>query len=239
MKRGIKKLYKKIIIVTIKTWNINNAKLFAKKYYDELEIVLIENPDELNINFVNNFNPDYIFFPHWSWIIPKEIFEKFNCIVFHMTDLPFGRGGSPLQNLIERGIKETKISAIEVTEVLDGGNIYLKRDLNLNGTADEIFVRASNIIFFDMIPNIVKSEIIPVAQVGDIISFKRRSPSDSNINISIENIEALYNHIRMLDGEGYPKAFLEYGKFKLELSRASFKGNSIIADVKIIEVENE
>ena len=30
-----------------------------------------------------------------------------------MTDLPYGRGGSPLQNLIIRGFESTKISAIE------------------------------------------------------------------------------------------------------------------------------
>jgi len=37
------------------------------------------------------------------WIILKEIFENYEIILFHMTDLPYGRGGSPLQNLIVRG----------------------------------------------------------------------------------------------------------------------------------------
>ena len=32
----------------------------------------------------------------------QEIHENYKCIIFHMTDLPFGRGGSPLQNLISR-----------------------------------------------------------------------------------------------------------------------------------------
>jgi len=45
-----------------------------------------------------------------------------------MTDLPFGRGGSPLQNLIERGIKKTKISAIKVDGGIDTGDIFFKRD---------------------------------------------------------------------------------------------------------------
>ena len=53
------------------------------------------NPSELD-KLLESYNPRYIFFPHWSWIVPKEIFEKYECVCFHMTDLPFGRGGSPL-----------------------------------------------------------------------------------------------------------------------------------------------
>jgi len=50
----------------------------------------------------------------------------------------FRKGGSPLQNLIERGIKKTKISAIKVDGGIDTGDIFFKRDLDLYGTAEEI-----------------------------------------------------------------------------------------------------
>ena len=56
-----------------------------------------------------------------------------------MTDLPFGRGGSPLQNLITRGISKTKISALRCNEEIDAGPIYLKRPLSLHGSAEEIY----------------------------------------------------------------------------------------------------
>ena len=42
-----------------------------------------------------------------------------------MTDLPFGRGGSPLQNLIVRGYKETMLSAIKCVGEVDAGPIYI------------------------------------------------------------------------------------------------------------------
>ena len=45
----------------------------------------------------------------------------------------------------------------------------------------------------------------------------------------------IYDHIRMLDGEGYPKAFLRFGPYRIEFSRASYKGDKIIADVEIVE----
>lgn len=229
----------KVMIVTIKSWNIHNANIIMKNNSKGIEWRLITDKNDFNINTINEFNPDYIFFPHWSWIIPKEIYETYKCVVFHMTDLPFGRGGSPLQNLIVRGIESTKISAISVSEELDAGDIYCKKGLSLKGSADEIFIRASKIIFFDMIPQIIKGDIIPVEQLGEIVHFKRRSLYESEIKESVDSLGKFYDYIRMLDGEGYPKAFIEYGKYKLEFSRAHFKGNEILSDIRITEIENE
>ena len=79
---------------------------------------------KFKLDEIRRINPEYIFFPHWSYIIPKEIFSNYQCIVFHMTDLPYGRGGSPLQNLILAGKKKTKISAIDVVEEIDAGDIF-------------------------------------------------------------------------------------------------------------------
>lgn len=228
----------RILIVTIKSWNISSALDFKKKN-SEHTIEIISEPAELTNKFVQNFNPDFIFFPHWSWIIPKEIHENFKCIVFHITDLPFGRGGSPLQNLIVRCIENTKISAISVTEEIDAGNIYFKRDLSLNGNAEEILVRAAKIIFNEMIPEIINGNLKPFEQEGDTVYFERRKPNQSEVLGSMENIEGLYNHIRMLDGEGYPKAYIKLGKYKMEFSRASYNGQRIIADVIITEGESE
>lgn len=224
----------KILIVTIKTWNISNAKSFQNKYTDH-EVKIITQSEGFNIETVEDFRPDFIFFPHWSWIIPKKIYENYKCVVFHMTDLPFGRGGSPLQNLIVRGIENTKISAISVTKEIDAGDIFFKRDLNLNGNADEIFVRASKIIFNDMIPEIIINDIKPSKQEGEVVYFERRRPEQSEIFSSVENLNCIFDKIRMLDGEGYPKAYIKYGKYKLEFSRAKYSGQKIIADVTITE----
>ena len=60
-----------------------------------------------------------------------------------MTDLPYGRGGSPLQNLIIRGHKKTKISALRMVNELDAGPIYFKRSLSLNGNAQKIYSSCS------------------------------------------------------------------------------------------------
>lgn len=223
-----------ILVVTLKSWNVKNAIQLKKEMKDNFNVHVITNKEEFNVENISNINPSYIFIPHWSWIISEDIYKNFNCVVFHMTDLPFGRGGSPLQNLIERGIENTKISAIKVESGIDSGPVYMKKDLNLNGTAEEIFIRASNIIFKNMIPEIVFKNPMPIDQTGEIVEFKRRNPGQSEIKPDFD-LEKIYDYIRMLDGEGYPGAFIKFGKYKLEFSRASFKGGKIIADVEIKE----
>jgi methionyl-tRNA formyltransferase len=165
-------------------------------------------------------------------MIPGSVFRNFECIVFHMTDLPYGRGGSPLQNLISLGYEETKISALRVEAGLDTGPVYLKKTLSLLGTAEEIFLRSSFIIG-EMIKEILDKRISAQPQVGSSVIFKRRKPEDSDISKLIK-IEEVYDYIRMLDGEGYPPAFIETDHFKFEFSRSSLKSNDIIiADVRI------
>ena len=122
----------KIIIATIKSWNIENSKILKDKLKSSYEVHIIDNKEDLNTDIISSVNPKFIFFPHWSWIIPKEIYDNFECVVFHMTDLPFGRGGSPLQNLIINKVYDTKISAIKVDGGLDTGPIYMKKDFSAN-----------------------------------------------------------------------------------------------------------
>lgn len=83
----------KIIIATIKSWNVKNADKFRRDNYYEHGVFIITNKDDLTYEKVSRINPEYIFLPHWSWIIPKKIYETFNCIVFHMTDLPLAEEG--------------------------------------------------------------------------------------------------------------------------------------------------
>lgn len=218
-----------ILIATIKDWNINNFYEFKKKFEDKYNLYLITNKDDLIYQNVKELNPKYIFFPHWSWLIPNEIYENYECILFHMTDLPYGRGGSPLQNLILNKIYTTKISAIKVTKELDEGDIYLKEDFDISkGSAKEIYENASNLIFKKLIPNIIKKNIVPKKQEGDIVLFKRRTPEQSNIkalnDISINN---LYDFIRMLDAPSYPKAYLELDNLKIELSEVIIKDGKL------------
>ena len=226
-----------IIVATIKSWNIANARQFAKRYAGMYDVTIISHRDEFIEEQIAEIQPKYIFIPHWSWIIPPEIHEKYECILFHMTDLPYGRGGSPLQNLIIKGHTSTMISALRVTSGLDAGPVYAKHPLSLYGTAEEIFLRASDIVFSNMIPIILKDHPTPKEQFGEQTIFKRRTPNDSDLTTA-QTLHEVYDMIRMLDAEDYPPAFLEVNDFVFEFKRPSLKQSSILADV-VIRRKNE
>ncbi len=228
-----------VIVATVKGWNIKNYFSLVEKYKSKFNFHLITDPDELNYGSIEDIDPKYIFFPHWSWIIPKNIYENYECVVFHMTDLPFGRGGSPFQNLIMKEIYDTKISALKVEETLDTGDIYIKESVDISvGSAEENFIKLSNITFQTMIPKLLDNEIIPVKQAGEVTTFKRRTPDQSNIDLlETKSISKLYDFIRMLDAEGYPKAYLEFGSIRIEFSEVDLKVNKLVGRFEVIENE--
>jgi len=223
------------IIASNKKWYAGLPELLSA--HTGHQFVYIERKEELSAECLERIKPRYVFLPHWSYLVPENVYENYECIIFHMTDVPFGRGGSPLQNLISRGIYETKISALRCVKELDAGPVYLKRPLNLYGSAEEIYLRASEIIE-DMICQIIKEQPVPVEQTGETTCFSRRKPEQSDI-AELTTLKQIFDYIRMLDADGYPRAFLETEHFRFEFERASFKKGQVIADVKITERKNE
>lgn len=222
-------MQRNFIIATSRPWLLSMPERLKER--TGFSFFAAHNPDELLSLDLETINPEYIFVPHWSWIIPSSIWNAYETVIFHMTDLPFGRGGSPLQNLLLRGHAETKISAIQCLNELDSGPIYLKHSLSLYGSAEEVFLRCAAAIE-DMIIEIIQKKPAPLPQKGNPTYFVRRTPEQSKID-EIFTLEKLFDHIRMLDAEGYPPAFIENGKFKLEFRRAALRHGKIEADVTI------
>lgn len=197
----------------------------------ERRILRIRDRDELTATRLERLEPELVMLPHWSWIIPASVHERFECVIFHMTDLPYGRGGSPLQNLIVRGYTETMISAFRCEAGLDTGPIYLKRPLTLEGTAEEILRRASEVIA-GMIVDIVRDRPTLVPQAGDVVNFARRRAADGDL-APLAELATVHDYIRMLDADGYPPAFLETAHFHLEFTEARLMDDFVQATVRI------
>ena len=159
------------VIATTKLWH----EILVHRLTDKTNhnFHLLTHKEDLNIEALDELNPRYIFFPHWSYMVPEDVYSKYECIIFHMTDLPYGRGGSPLQNLIIRGHKDTKLSALRCVSDLDAGPIYLKRSLSLEGSASEIFLRSVDLIE-SMIVRIIETNPKPKNQSGKVTRFNRR-----------------------------------------------------------------
>jgi methionyl-tRNA formyltransferase len=219
------------------TYFIASIKDWHKPSFDAMRDALcgdtwlfIDSPESLH-EALTHVTPRYIFFLHWNERLPKEIWSRIECVCFHMTDVPYGRGGSPLQNLIARGHRETKLSALRMQEELDAGPVYAKVSLPLEGSAEEIYIEAGK-KSLEMARWIAAEEPEPVPQQGEVFVFKRRAPSQS-LMPDKGSLDFLYDHIRMLDAPGYPLAFMEYGDFRIEFSNADIKNGEIHANVVI------
>lgn len=218
-----------IIIVSNKEWHRKYVKEIATR--TNKDVIYIDNKECITYDYLHTLQPEWVFFPHWSYIIPAEVYVNMNCVIFHMTDLPFGRGGSPLQNLIARGIYETKLSALKCTAQLDAGDIYIKQPLSLWGTAEEIYLRAAELTK-EMIIQIVKEKPQLHKQQGEPVVFRRRKPLEGDIG-KLKSLSEVFDYIRMLDADTYPPAFLDKNNLHIEFTRASLKDGHILADAKI------
>lgn len=132
---------KKYCVIGRQPWN---RKHFYEIFSDaDSEWDFIGTEEELAAASRNMGDYRYVFSLHWSEKVPENLISKNECVCFHMTDVPYGRGGSPLQNLIMRGQKETKLTALRMTSEFDAGPVYSKRPLSLEcGSAGEIYIRA-------------------------------------------------------------------------------------------------
>ncbi|MCR4378321.1 MAG: hypothetical protein NUV50_09560 [Rhodospirillales bacterium] len=218
------------IVATIKPWNITAYERRTSSLPGTW--MMVNAHEELTLELIEKIRPRFIFFPHWSWKVPDAILVACECVCFHMTDVPYGRGGSPLQNLIEHGHTDTKISALRMVDELDAGPVYLKRPLSLSGRAQVIFEKAAEIVF-DMIEEIARDEPQATPQKGAPATFKRRTPDQSTLPTD-GPLKAMYDHIRMLDAETYPNAFLEHGQFHISFSEAEYHDGKLEAKVSII-----
>ena len=198
------------------------------------ESVIIRSNKELKTNFLEKVDPDFVMFPHWSHIVDPTIVDNFNCICFHSTPLPYGRGGSPIQNMIIRGHKETEVCSLLMERDFDSGPIYIRTKISLEGSLDEILTRVYQAISAQII-RIINEDISPVPQKGEPTYFKRKI--DNEIDFS-ESLNDIYNSIRMLDSEIYPNPYTYIKDYKIDFSSANKTGNTIEANITITKSAN-
>ena len=215
----------KYVFCAYREHSFNVYKKLKKRYSG---IILINKKENLTIKKIKKINPKYIFFPDWSWIVPDEIISNVNCICIHESNLPKFRGGSPIQNQIIRGIKNTKSTAFVMNSKLDTGDILLQKSLSLDGSLDEIFLRMEK-NNYEIITTIIQGKFKKRKQSGKPTSYKRRITKQSelkNLNLSKSY---LHNFIRMLS-DPYPNAFIKIGNKKIIFKSSKFDG-------KILSIE--
>jgi methionyl-tRNA formyltransferase len=198
----------KIACVSYRDW--------ALKIYDELaastahKFLIIRSKEKYNEAAIRTFNPDFILFYGWSWIVKSDLLNHFKCLMLHPSPLPKYRGGSPIQNQIIAGEKKSMVTIFHMSEELDAGDILKQKEFSLEGDLTSIFERISK-IGFEMTKEIFDKGFNPLPQDHSKATYcKRRKPEESEITldeIKSKPAEYLYNKIRMLS-DPYPNAYI-------------------------------
>jgi len=159
---------------------------------------------------------DFLFLISCNQIIDSQIRDLYvNTLVIHESDLPQGRGWSPLIWQILEGKNDIVISLFKAEDQIDSGDIYKKDILKLDGT--EIYDEINNKLFkikLDLMLwaiNNVKN-LKPIHQDNIKASYyTKRTPADSEVDINKSLIDQ-FNLIRICDPKRYPAFFYHKGK---------------------------
>ncbi len=213
----------KYLIYTKKIWSPKSSQVKLQKKFIKKSI---------NYSEIKKINPKRIFFIHWSKFIDKKIYSNYECIQFHCSNLPKFRGGSPIQHQILNGIINTKLSAFKINKTLDTGDLCISKKISLKGSANDIYKRIEKNALDIIKKRLLKPKLSYKKQMGKPTFFKRRNEKMSKISNSVNNINKLYDFLRMLDAEDYPKAYLELKNLKVEFFNIKKKQNKIYGNFR-------
>lgn len=145
-----------------------------------------------------------------------------NNIVVHASDLPKGKGFSPLQWQILEGSNKIVLSLIEAVSEVDAGPIYFKHNVMFEG--HELYNELRNALGAEIIEMCIKyvnqyNQLVPVPQVGESTYYKKRTDLDDQIDPS-KSIKELFNHFRIADNQNYPLSFnLKGHKYLIKIEK--------------------
>lgn len=157
---------------------------------------------------------DLLFLLSYGRIVNKKILGLYkNCLVVHESELPKGKGWSPLTWQILEGKNIIPVTLFEAVEDLDAGNIYFQEYIEFEGheLVDELRKEQAGMTiklcqkFIDLYPEIFNEAY---EQSGDETVYRKRSPDDSRLDLN-KTLKEQFNLFRVVDNKKYP-AFFDY-----------------------------
>ena len=113
----------KIACISYREWANKIYNQLFDRYKDDHKFFHIKSKEEFNKEELIKFNPDIILWYGWSWIVENYFTDNYNSIMLHPSPLPKYRGGSPIQNQIINGEKQSAVTLFRLTQGLDDGDI--------------------------------------------------------------------------------------------------------------------
>lgn len=145
-------------------------------------------------------------------------------IVVHPSDLPRGRGFSPLAWQILDGRNEIPFCLFEATPGVDEGPVYLRDVAHLGpGDLNEEIKDKQGAKTLEMCLRYVREfgAIPPVPQVGEPTYYAKRTANDSELDVDVP-LRELFPLLRVVDNSRYPAYFYLHGeKYIVRIEKAA------------------
>ena len=116
-------------------------------------------------------SPDLIAVVAYGKMLPAAVLDAppFGCVNVHASLLPSYRGAAPINWAIAKGEKKTGVTAMQIDEKMDAGDILAQREVLIGDeeTAEELSKRLSlegAHLLLETIDRIAENEISPVKQ---------------------------------------------------------------------------
>ncbi len=157
--------------------------------------------------------------------IPGDVLDKSrHTLVVHESDLPQGRGWSPLSWQIIEGKNNIPVTLFEAAAEIDSGPIYSRTTLHFQGDelVDELRTKQAEASFelcLNFILDYPESAAHARPQQGEADYYNRRTPSDSRLDPE-KSLREQLNLLRTVDNERYP-AYFEIGgtRYTVKISK--------------------
>jgi methionyl-tRNA formyltransferase len=164
---------------------------------------------------------DFVFLLGCIGIVPPNILNKSKLnLVIHESDLPRGRGWSPLSWQVIEGKNRIPITLFEAREALDSGPIFLKDYIELDGTELLFDIKMKQgLMTIELVCKFLERwpDLVPIEQTCNSTSYPKRSIEDDKINVH-KTIAENFDHLRIVDNEKYPAWFEFRGKkYKIKI----------------------
>ena len=208
----------KITIISSQNSWLNN---YIQGFIDELKefkVIWVHKVQDIS-------DGNIAFFLGFEELVNIEVLDKHkNNLVIHESNLPKGKGMSPMTWQILEGKNEISITLFEMQKKLDSGNIYLQDIIEFSGLelVSEIRDKQAEYTFnlckkfLDNYPKILESW---KAQEGVESFYKVRKPEDSQLDFN-KTIAEQFNLLRVVDNDKYPAFFEHQGeKYFLKITK--------------------
>jgi len=171
---------------------------------------------------------DFCFILGCSTIINSDVLSKNNHnLVVHESDLPKGRGWSPLSWQVLEGKRLIPITLFEAINEPDGGVIYIQDKIEIRD--DELVddLREKQAVktlelckqFVGKYPEILSNLRV---QKGNPSFYPKRAPIDSVLDVN-KTISEQFNLLRIADNDKYPAYFKMHGyRYELSIKKSVF-----------------